>query len=145
MNASTDFVVAFLGALFAILVALLIVYTYVMLRLVPKLTRGFRDFIDKHANMDPAEALRQFGVAPAAFASGPAAPSVRVVYTCDDHGRCVGCPKVLAQFEAIIRHQGEDTFDEVERRCYAPLKEQFWLAAARSGCEAVEKIEEKTS
>lgn len=155
------FVVSFLGALFAILVSLLVVYTYVMLRLVPKLTRGLRSFVQEvgpkavfeRANLDPAEAMRQLGVTPAeaaaviarqrtdtTAASAFGAPAaVRVIYTCEDHGRCDGCPKVLAQFEAIVRHQGEDSFDEVERKCYAQLKEQLATDAPLVGESEIDR------
>ena len=143
------FVVAFLGALFAIFVALLVVYTYVTLRLAPRLTKGLRSFVQEvgpkavfeRANLDPAEAMRQLGVSPAEAAAAIAqqqpvvasSGTVRVIYTCEDHGRCEGCSKVLAQFEAIIKHQGEDTFDEVERKCYAQLKEQLASDALLDG------------
>ncbi len=144
---ATIFGVSFLGALFAILAALLVIYTYVTLRLIPKFTRSFRAFVQEigpkalfeRANLDPAEMMRQLDLSPteavaaiakqqpppiaAAATSDP--PPVRVVYTCEDHGRCVGCPKVLAQFEAIVRHQGEDSFDEIERRCFTQLREQI--------------------
>ena len=136
-STSTIFGVSFLGALFAILSALLIVYTYVTLRLIPKIKRSFREFVEEigpkavfeRANLDPMEVMQQLGVSPieAAAAIAPqsgAAGALRIVFTCEDHGRCVGCPKVLAQFEAIIRHQGESSFDEVERKCYAHLCDQ---------------------
>lgn len=58
---------------------------------------------------------------------------MRVIFTCEDHGRCVGCPRVLAQFDAIIAHQGEDSFDEVERKCYAHLRGQLAGDAAMDG------------
>ena len=131
------FVVSFLGALFAILVALLVVYTYVMLRLFPKLERGIRNFVEEvgpravfeRANLDPAEALRQLGVPPAvaaaSFTANSGEASVRVLYTCADHGRCAGCPRVLAQFEAIVRHQGAESLDEAEQKCHAQLREKF--------------------
>jgi hypothetical protein len=132
------FFVSFLGALFAILVALLIVYTYVKHRLIPRIKVGFREFVAEigpsavfeNAKLDPIEAMRQLGVpsaeAAAAIARQSASSSAaRVIYTCEDHGRCVGCPKVLAQFEAIIRHQGEESFDEIEKSCYAQLREQL--------------------
>jgi hypothetical protein len=149
------FAVSFLGALFAILVALLVVYTYVMLRLLPRLWQGLRSFVEEvgpsavfeRANLDPAEALRQLGISPTAAAASIAVANdeiarrrgaadtvrrdgdtarrdgdtVHVVFTCEDHGRCAGCPRVLAQFEAIIRHQGADSFDEIERKCYERL------------------------
>lgn len=136
-STSTIFGVSFLGALFAILAALLIVYTYVMLRLIPRIKRSFREFVEEigpkavfeRANLDPVEVMQQLGVSPeaaSAFAQQTGtAGAVRIVFTCEDHGRCVGCPKVLAQFEAIIRHQGEDTFDEVERKCYVRLREKL--------------------
>lgn len=149
------FVVAFLGALFAIFVSLLVVYTYVTLRLIPRLMKGLHGFVEEvgpkamfeRANLDPAEAMRQFGVSPAeaaaAFAQQQAAvqasAAVRVIYTCEDHGRCAGCSKVLAQFEAIIKHQGEDTFDEVERKCYAQLKEQLASDALLEGESEVDR------
>jgi hypothetical protein len=106
---------------------------------------GIREFVGEigpravfeRANLDPAEAMRQLGVSPAEAAAAIAkqraaaigtdgAPSaVRVIYTCEDHGRCAGCPRVLAQFEAIIRHQGEDSFDAVEKKCYGQLRDQL--------------------
>ena len=121
----TLFLLSAMGALFAIVAALLIVYTYVTLRLIPKLKRSFREFLEEvgpkamfeGANVDPAEMMQQLGIAPAG--------TIRIVYTCEDHGRCVGCPKVLAQFEAIIRHQGEASFDAVERKHYLHLKDQL--------------------
>ena len=121
---SSLFLVSAVGALFAILAALLLVYTYVTIRLVPKLKRSFREFVEEvgpkavfeRANLNPAEMMQQLGIPPAG--------AMRIVYTCEDHGRCVGCPKVLAQFEAIIRHQGEASFDEVERTHYLHLKDQ---------------------
>lgn len=131
------FAIAFLGALFAIALALLAVYTYVVHGLIPQIMKGVRSFVEEvgpravfeRANLDPVEAMRQIGVSPAKAAAtisaiaGPrAAEAVRVIFTCEDHGRCVGCPKVLAQFEAIVRHQGLDSFDEVERRCYVQLQ-----------------------
>jgi len=124
------FLVSFLGALFAILASLLIVYTYVKHRLIPKLKHGLHEMVEEidpravfdRANIDPAEVMRQLGVSPEA----PRAPgAIRVIYTCEDHGRCDGCSKVLAQFEAIIRHQGEASFDEVEKKCYAQLRDQL--------------------
>jgi hypothetical protein len=153
------FVVSFLGALFALLVALLVVYTYVTLRLVPRLSKGLHNFVQEvgpkavfeRANMDPVEALRQLGMSPteAAVAIAKQQPTaMRVIYTCEDHGRCDGCPKVLAQFEAIIRHQGEASFDEVERKCYAQLKEQLAGVALFNGAPIARdgaKIEEKVS
>jgi hypothetical protein len=122
------FAVSFLGCLFAILAALLIVYSYVTLRLIPKLKKSFLAYVEEigpkalfeRAKLDPAEVMDLLG------ATDPSAKgTTRIVFTCDDHGRCIGCPKVLAQFEAIIRHQGEDSFDEVERKCYAHLKAQL--------------------
>jgi hypothetical protein len=131
-STGTIFGVSFLGALFAILASLLIVYTYVTLWLIPKFKRSFREFVAEigpkalfdRANLDPAEVMEQLGVT-ADAAAKPQADAVRVIFTCEDHGRCVGCPKVLAQFDAIVRHQGEESFDEVERKCYAHLKEQL--------------------
>ena len=150
-STSTIFGVSFLGALFAILAALLVVYSYVMLRLLPKLKHGLLELVEEigpravfeRANIDPAEAMRQLGLSPVDVVEAAVAiaqqqratgddvdvddapGAVRVIFTCEDHGRCVGCPKVLAQFEAIIRHQGEETFDEVERKCYARLRDQL--------------------
>lgn len=130
IDKSTIFAISFLGALFAIVASLALVYTYVMLRLVPRLKRSFREFVEEvgpkavfeRANLDPAEVMQELGIAPLPSASGG---TVRVVFTCEDHGRCVGCPRVLAQFEAIVEHQGEASFDEFERKCYANLREQF--------------------
>lgn len=131
---STIFAISFLGSLFAIVASLLLVYTYVTLRLIPKIKRSFRDYVADigpkalfdSAQLDPAEVMEQFGISPGAPQGATQQPSgVRIVFTCEDHGRCVGCPKVLAQFEAIVRHQGEDSFDAVERRCYAQLKAQL--------------------
>ena len=137
-STSTIFGVSFLGALFAIVASLLLVYTYVTLRLVPRLKRGLREFVEEigpqavfeRANLDPVEAMQQLGLSPAeaaaAFAQqGGTAGAARIVFTCEDHGRCVGCPKVLEQFEAIIRHQGEASFDELERKCYVHLRDQL--------------------
>ena len=179
MSAEKIFLISFLGSLFAILVSLLVVYSYVMLRLFPRLKRGVREFVEEvgpravfeRANVDPAEAMRQLGISPAAAPLAPerqqailsnwhqivdgkggvspaaAAASfavasddvtrrkgaVRVVFTCEDHGRCVGCPKVLAQFEAIVKHQGAENFDEVERKCYEQLCEQLASDALLDG------------
>ena len=137
-STSTIFGVSFLGALFAILASLLIVYTYVMLRLLPKIKRSFREFVEEfgpravfeRANLDPVEVMQEFGISPAEAVidqqrSNGAGAAVRIIFTCEDHGRCAGCPKVLAQFEAIIQHQGEASFDEVERKCYAQLRDQL--------------------
>lgn len=133
-STSTIFAISFLGSLFAIVASLLLVYTYVTLRLIPKIKRSFRDYVADigpkalfdNAQLDPAEVMEQFGISPGAPQGASQQPSgVRIVFTCEDHGRCVGCPKVLAQFEAIVRHQGEDSFDAVERRCYAQLKAQL--------------------
>jgi len=145
-STSTIFGVSFLGALFAILAALLIVYTYVTLRLVPRIKRSFHEFVEEvgpkavfeRANLDPVEVMQQLGVLPAEAAAAFAqqsgnAGTVRIVFTCEDHGRCVGCPKVLAQLEAIIRHQGEASFDAVERKCYAQLRDQLAGDALRDG------------
>jgi len=145
-STSTIFGVSFLGALFAIVVALLLVYTYVMLRLVPKLKRSFREFVEEigpkavfeRANLDPLEVMQEFGIAPAEIEPRSAA-SVRIIFTCEDHGRCDGCPKVLAQFEAIIRHQGEGSFDEVERKCYAQLRELIRSDTPLDGESEVER------
>jgi hypothetical protein len=138
------FAVAFLGSLFAILAALLVVYTYVMLRLIPRFMQGISKLVKEigpkavfeRANLDPVEAMRELGLSPAAAAASIAVAkdeidrrlgkaSIRVVFTCEDHGRCDGCPKVLAQFEAIVRHQGAQSFDEVERKCYEQLAAKF--------------------
>jgi hypothetical protein len=35
---------------------------------------------------------------------------------------------VLAQFEAIIKNQGEASFDEVERKCYEKLRNRQRLS-----------------
>jgi hypothetical protein len=129
-STSTIFAISFLGALFAIVASLLLVYTYVTLRLIPKIKRSFREYLADigpkalfdSAHLDPAEVMEQFGIPPGA---PPQSAGVHIVFTCEDHGRCAGCPKVLAQFEAIVRHQGEDSFDEVERKCYAQLKAQI--------------------
>jgi hypothetical protein len=133
------FAVSFLGALFAILAALAIVYTYVMLFLIPRLKRGIHEWIAEmgpkaifeQAKVDPAEAMRELGIdvvhpsrRPGGEADRPWVKDVcEVVYTCEDHGRCPGCPKVIAQFEAILRHQG--ALDEIERRCYDALRAQL--------------------
>jgi hypothetical protein len=128
--------------LFAILASLLLVYTYVTLRLVPRLKRSFRDFVEEvgpkavfeRANLDPVEVMQQLGVSPQPKCADIAdARAVRIIFTCEDHGRCSGCPQVLAQFEAIIRHQGEASFDDVERKCYAHLKDQFAADALQNG------------
>jgi hypothetical protein len=138
-STSAAFAVAFLGALFAILAALLVVYTYVVLRLLPKLKRGLREMGAElgpsvvGTSREEAEAWAMVDAVAADTAQRKAASSemlvekkaARVIFVCEDHGRCGGCPKVLAQFEAIIRHQGEDTFDEVERTCYAQLRDRL--------------------
>ena len=135
-STSTIFVVSFLGALFAILASLLVVYSYVMMRLVPKLKHALRAFVEENgeqsaqANLDLIDVMQQLGVSlvEAVAASAPpqsGASPARINFTCEDHGRCIGCPKVLAQFEAIIRHQGEASFDDVERKLYAHLREQL--------------------
>ena len=144
-STSTIFGVSFLGALFAILASLLLVYTYVTLRLIPKIKRSFREFVAEigpkavfeRANLDPVEVMQEFGISPAAATAG--ASTVRIVFTCEDHGRCVGCSKVLAQFEAIIRHQGEDSFDEAERKCYAHLQDQIACDALLDGESETER------
>lgn len=130
------FAVSFLGALFAILTSLLIVYSYVVLRLIPRLKKSLHAFIAEvgpralfeRSGVDPAQMMRDLGIdvihpsrGAKADAAPPAPRSVRVVFTCEDHGRCDGCPRVLAQFEAIIKHQGAESFDEVERQCYEQL------------------------
>jgi hypothetical protein len=143
LSASTIFGLSFLGALFAILASLLFVYTYVMLWLLPRIKRGFRALVAEigpkavfeRMDLDPVEMMQQFGVAPAAAE----ARAVGIVFTCEDHGRCFGCPKVLAQFEAIIRHQGEDSFDEVERKTYAQLREQLSRDALLDGESETER------
>lgn len=144
------FAVSFLGSLFAILVSLLLVYSWVTLRLIPRLKESFRALVGEvgaraifeRAGVSPEQVMQDVGLDPTTAAvaairardSGPSVPTpIRVVFTCEDHGRCVGCPRVLAQFEAIIRHQGEDTFDEVERRCYAQLREQIASDALLDG------------
>ena len=153
-STSTIFGVSFLGALFAILVALLVVYTYVTLRLIPKFKNSFREFVEEigskavfeRANLDPMEVMEQLGVTPAEAVAAfeqqqkhDSAGAVRIIFTCEDHGRCVGCPKVLEQFDAIIRHQGEDSFDEVERKCYAHLRDQFMSDALLDGESETER------
>ncbi len=128
------FAVSFLGALFAILAALLIVYSYVTLILIPRIKRGFRAFIEKHgsaamfeqAKIDPAEIMREVGVD--VVVPREARARDVVVFTCEDHGRCAGCSRVLAQFEAIIRNQG--SLDEVERKCYEQLRETLAASIA---------------
>lgn len=142
------FVVSFLGALFAILAALAIVYTYVTLRLIPRVKDGIRDFVEEvgpralfdQAKVDPAEVMRELGIDVVHPSRQPGAATksdteVRVVYAfaCEDHGRCTGCPKVLAQFEAIARHQGADSFDEEERKCYEKLRDQVASDARLEG------------
>jgi hypothetical protein len=158
------FVVSFLGALFAILAALAIVYTYVTLRVIPRLKRGIREWVEEigpkaifeQAKVDPAEAMRELGIdvmhpsrvpgrpdSPWIAATKPAEPKaqeVRIVYAfaCEDHGRCAGCPKILAQFEAIVRNQGADSFDEEERECYERLRDQM-ASDARIGENEIER------
>lgn len=150
---STIFTVSFLGALFAIVASLLLVYTYVTLRLIPKIKRSFRAFVEEigpkalfeRANLDPAEVMQELGVTSEAAlaikkgAGDPERGAVRIIFTCEDHGRCSGCSKVLAQFEAIIKHQGEDSFDEVERKCYAQLKDQLAEDALLDGESEIER------
>lgn len=147
-STSTIFGVSFFGALFAIVASLLLVYTYVTLRLIPKIKRSFRELVEEigpkalfaRANLDPAEVMQQLGVSPTdPKATDGAAGAVRIVFTCEDHGRCIGCLKVLAQFEAIIRHQGEASFDEVERTCYAHLRGQLADDAALDGESETER------
>lgn len=140
------FALAFIGSMFAIALSVILVYTYIVHLAIPRIMRGLRTFVEEvgpravfeRANLDPVEAMRQLGISPGkAAASIPAVvtqfavdldghaqrDAVRVIFTCEDHGRCAGCPKVLAQFEAIVRHQGAESFDEVERRCYDQLRE----------------------
>ena len=148
-STSTIFGVSFLGALFAILASLLLVYTYVMLRLIPRIKRSFREFVEEigpkavfeRANLDPVELMQELGISPAEAEAieQRSAGAVRIIFTCEDHGRCVGCPKVLAQFEAIIRHQGEDSFDEAERKCYAHLQDQIACDALLDGESETER------
>jgi hypothetical protein len=148
ISMSTIFAVSFLGALFAILAALLLVYTYVMLRVIPKLRRSFRAFVEEigpkatleRANIDPVEIMAQLGIQqprspPPTPGDDRAAGKEHgvLVFTCEDHGRCPGCPNVLAQFEAIIRHQGEDSFDALERECYTRLREKLSMEGALNG------------
>jgi hypothetical protein len=125
------FAIAFLGSMFAIALSVILVYTYIVHLAIPRIMRGLSALFER-ANLDPDEAMRQLGVSPAKAAvpavgavPPPSRDAVRVIFTCEDHGRCVGCPKVLAQFEAIVRHQGAESFDEVERRCYDQLRDQF--------------------
>jgi hypothetical protein len=150
------FVVSFLGALFAILAALAIVYTYVTLRVIPRLKRGIREWVEEigpkaifeQAKVDPAEAMRELGIDVVHPSRRPDVPwvaetkaqEVRIVYAfaCEDHGRCAGCPKVLAQFEAIVRNQGADSFDEEERECYERLRDQM-ASDARIGENEIER------
>lgn len=138
------FLVSFLGALFAILTSLLIVYTYIMLRVIPRLKKGVYDFVAEHGpkaafakmEIDPMEAMREFGVD--VVHPSRAAPrgdwldmvhatqqssAAQLIYTCEDHGRCAGCPKILAQFAAIIKHQGK--LDEIEQKLYDQLRAQL--------------------
>jgi hypothetical protein len=152
LSLSTIFIVSFLAALFAIFVALLVVYSYVTLRLIPKVKRGLRELVGEigpravfeRANFDPVETMRQLGISPKeaadAIARQQAADAESVIaYTCEDHGRCVGCFKVLAQFEAIVRHQGEASFDDVERKCYAKLRMQLESDALLDGESETER------
>lgn len=144
-STSTIFGVSFLGALFAILAAVLLGYTYVTLRIIPKIKRSFREYVAEigpkalfeRADLDPAQLMEQLDISSAETAkdSDPRADAGvgEIEYTCEDHGRCVGCPRVLAQFEAIIRHQGEDSFDEVERKLYAQLRDQIACDAPLDG------------
>lgn len=134
------FAVSFLGALFAILASLLLVYTYVMLRMLPRLKKGFHEFVAdvgpkavfERANVDPQQLMRDLDIDVVHPSRRPDRPgrgsdqgTLRVIFTCEDHGRCAGCPKVLAQFEAIIEHQGVESFDEVEHKCYEKLRDRF--------------------
>jgi hypothetical protein len=136
------FAISFLGALFAIFASLLIVYSYVALRLIPQLKKSLRAFIAEmgpralfeRSGVDPAQMMRDLGIdvihpsrrpTASSLVAPPAPNALRMVFTCEDHGRCPGCPKVLAQFEAIVQHQGAESFDDVERRCYAQLREQL--------------------
>lgn len=126
------FAIAFLGSMFAIALSAILVYTYVVHIAIPRILRGLRAFVEEvgprsafeRAKLDPVETLRQFGISPIQDTARSHLPNdaVRVIFTCEDHGRCAGCPKVLAQFEAIVRNQGIDSFDEVERRCYDQLR-----------------------
>ena len=141
------FAISFLGALFAILASLLLVYSYVMLRLIPRFKKSLLAYIEEigpraifeKSGVDPAQMMRDLGIdvihpsrrgEASSNSTLPAANALRVVFTCEDHGRCAGCPKVLAQFEAIILHQGAESFDEVERRCYEQLRDQIKMVIA---------------
>ena len=120
LSTSTIFGVSFLATLFAILCAGLLVYTYTALWFIPKLRRGLPAVVEAMAQ--GARTGEEWVASMLASQKTPTSPAMRIIFTCEDHGRCDGCPRVLAQFEAIIRHQGEASFDEVERRCYGRLK-----------------------
>lgn len=149
VSTGTIFVVSFLGSLFAIIVALALTYTYVTLRLIPKFKRGLQEIAASDPNDTADELLGQLKISldesaaafkepswervGAARAEDSKKAAVRVIFSCEDHGHCAGCPKVLAQFDAIIRHQGEASFDDVERKCYATLCERLQSAALLDG------------
>lgn len=133
----STFLVAFTGSFFAMVIAM----HYVLRRIVPKLIdrsdfQPVEPIVDAPTNsirlpitdsFDHEEVTNVVHVTRLRATPSEMDPTdaVRVIYTCEDHGRCVGCPKVLAQFEAILRHQGADSLDSIERGCYSRLREQL--------------------
>ncbi len=111
------FLLAFLGSLFALIVAILIVYTYVTVFLARRIKRWFES--DEFRQVFSAAAN-----APGSpFATGmvemravpqPPGPIAFVVNICEEHGRCSGCPSVLRQYLAVVEHQGLDDMEPAE-------------------------------
>ena len=60
-------------------------------------------------------------------ASGVPQASDLLPLACEDLGRCLGCPRGLAQLEAIVRHQGEESLSALERSHL--LRRRILLAA----------------
>jgi len=166
------FVATFLGSLFAIVVALALVYTLVTLYALPRVramyeaaaaspTRvglrrdgevevapcacGRAQYVGDDVD-DPMAFLYEIGWRFAGDGSWHCPICVeqsngereRIVFTCEEHGRCPGCPRVLAQFDAIARCQGADSMSPLEQRLWLELAAEFrdGAAAARERAEA---------
>lgn len=108
------FLACFLGCLFAIISTSLLVMAYQQWRFKRAFARA-----REAPMMPPDEAAAQLHAAMQAantlHPSPDMAQAIGVVWVCTQHGRCIGCPEVLAQLDAIARIQGEHQLLPIER------------------------------
>jgi hypothetical protein len=121
------FLVAFLGSLTAVVVAVALVYTWFRHWMWPSiLKQGGGEVFSSSVREGAAIGSRMVQESRADIASDrDACPmclrSFALIHTCADHGRCSGCPRVLSDFHAYVIACGA-TVDEADLAELARLR-----------------------